>query len=58
MAKKNSGPAAPVSGKGSRIVHCSCVNAYQDARYGKGNRVACNAKDGSSSCTVCGTAHR
>lgn len=47
-------------------VHCTCSNAYQDSRYGKGVRVANpvdkSRKGGSGRitqavCTVCGAIH-
>ena len=44
------------------IVDCQCKNAYQDALYGQGKRVANYARKGYSSnpgyrCTVCGRVH-
>ena len=41
------------------VIKCGCDNGgdgakYQDAKYGKGNRVANPTKDGSLRCTVCG----
>ena len=40
------------------IKHCSCVNEYQDEKYGKGNRVHNECKGATKDkhvyrCTVC-----
>lgn len=37
----------------TEIVSCTCVNAYQDEKYGKGQRLA-NANSSGMRCTVCG----
>ena len=42
------------------IIKCTCAHAYQDAQYGKGNRVGNHAPKSSDAtnpayrCTVCG----
>lgn len=38
------------------IKKCVCKSEYQDRRYGFGNRVANQGKDGGYRCTVCGKA--
>jgi hypothetical protein len=40
---------------GTAIRNCGCSNAFQDARYGPGRRVANATKDGHR-CTSCGQA--
>jgi len=38
------------------IVHpCTCVNKFQDAQHGPGNRFMNVCKDGTLRCTVCAT---
>jgi len=42
-----------------KIIPCKCVHAFQDERYGKGNRVHNKTKKGTPDkpqyrCTVCG----
>lgn len=40
------------------MTRCDCVHEYQDAKYGKGNRVATPMKDNKGvRCTVCGKTH-
>lgn len=39
---------------GAVIRHCSCVSAFQDRRYGKGQRVFCCTPKNGVRCTVCG----
>jgi hypothetical protein len=42
----------------TRIAPCSCEHAFQDARYGKGNRVMNPTKEKKTHrCTVCGKTH-
>lgn len=41
------------------IVNCSCKNAFQDALYGKGRRVANQCKNKIDyRCTICGNVHQ
>jgi len=46
------------------IVKCDCKHAFQDARYGAGNRVAnyalkeSDANNGAYRCTVCSKVHK
>ena len=40
---------------GTAIRNCGCDNAFQDARYGRGRRLANATKDGHR-CTSCGKA--
>ena len=38
------------------ISKCACQHSFQDAEYGKGNRVYnVGVKSGKAKCTVCGT---
>ncbi len=48
MAKKES-----KSGQGSEVRPCTCADAYQDSRYGKGRRVF-NIGLKARTCTKCG----
>ena len=46
----------------TKIVNCDCKHDYQDAKYGKGKRVAnyarnANNKFGGYRCSVCGKMH-
>lgn len=39
-----------------KIINCSCKNEFQDARYGRGKRIANQTKKGDGvlyRCTVC-----
>jgi hypothetical protein len=36
------------------IKKCVCTHAWQDKKYGEGNRVANEMKNGNYRCTVCG----
>lgn len=41
----------------TKIMPCTCVNTYQDAKYGPNNRVfnyGPKIKSGTHRCTVCG----
>lgn len=38
----------------TKILPCTCKHAYQDERYGAGNRVHNPRKGGIFACTVCG----
>lgn len=43
----------------SDVRPCKCQNAYQDEKYGKGQRVQNNtAKEGVMRCTVCGAENK
>jgi hypothetical protein len=38
-----------------RVIKCDCVSEYQDARYGRGKRIANGCKDDKAwRCTCCG----
>jgi hypothetical protein len=39
---------------GAVIRTCSCLSAFQDARYGRGRRVFTASKKNGMTCTVCG----
>lgn len=44
----------------TKIQPCTCQHAFQDERYGKGNRVMNPLKKGDKQqhrCTVCGKVH-
>lgn len=40
----------------TKVMACTCVSSYQDAKYGNGNRVhnETAVKNGGWRCTVCG----
>jgi hypothetical protein len=35
------------------IISCTCVNKFQDKRYGKSKRVYTHCKENKARCTVC-----
>lgn len=63
MAKDKAQPASamPVEVKtlsGAVIKICGCSHSYQDAKYGRGNRVhSITQKTYKCRCSVCGTEH-
>jgi len=47
------------SGKkhGTRIISCTCTNAFQDKQHGHGKRVGNYTSKQTARCTVCGKEH-
>lgn len=44
-----------MDGNNTKILPCTCTHAYQDKKYGRGNRVHNKIKTGAGwRCTVCG----
>jgi len=41
----------------TKLVKCTCAHEVQDTMYGKGNRMANEARTGQYRCTVCSTLH-
>lgn len=53
MAKNDNVNVTKATKNGTKIVACTCKDAFQDRTYGKGQRVANGGAKGSR-CTVCG----